>query len=637
MRTPLLDECHFRGHNTYFIQTTTGKCVAFQPRSDRRNTRRVPVGDANVASSRTPEAGNWRRLFRRAWVFVQPDRTITLGILALTLVVAALNAAEPLVLKVIFDRLANGSSLEALAIGIAGLLGLGIAREIFGGVANWLTWRVRLRVHQRLLDSTVGRLHSLPLTYHKEQSVGGIMTRLDRGISGYLGAFQQVAFNIIPSIAYLGLALVFMFQLDWRLSLVVLVFAPMPAIIGGLAAKEQTTRERTLMERWSHIYSRFNEVLSGIVTVKSFAMEDAEKHRFLNDVRETNQVVVRGVGRDTKVGAALNLAAMLARVCAIGLGGYLIVQGQTTVGTLVAFLGFISGLFGPVQGLTGTYQTLRRASVSLEVIFDILDAQDELGDAPDAKALRGVKGDVSFDGVTFGYKPDAPILRGVDLHVPQGEVVAIVGPSGSGKTSLMALLQRLYDPQEGAVRVDGIDIRSVKQRSLRRHIGVVLQDATLFNDTIRNTIAYGRPGASDADVQAVARAAHAHDFIMQLPQGYDTMVGERAGKFSGGEKQRIAIARALLKDPSILILDEATSALDAESEALVQEALAHLVRGRTTFIIAHRLATVVDADRIVVLRDGGICETGTHRELVARDGYYASLVRHQTKGLLAAP
>ncbi|HET6403155.1 MAG TPA: ABC transporter ATP-binding protein [Candidatus Thermoplasmatota archaeon] len=592
---------------------------------------------ASAPRADEPPGAPLKEQLRRAFVFVRPDRNVVMGVLSLTLVVAALNAAEPLVLKYIFDELTAGSAVRALMAGVAMLLVLHVAREGLVAWSNWLTWRIRLRVHHRLLESTVGRLHSLPLTFHREQSVGGLMTRLDRGISGYLGAFTEVAFNILPSLMYLGLALVFMFQLDWRLSLLVLFFAPIPALIGAWAAKEQTDRDRTLMDRWSKIYSRFNEVLSGIVVVKSFAMEDVEKKRFLTDVRSANDVVVKGVGRDSAFGAARSFVSVLARIGAIALGGWLVLQGQTTVGTVVAFLGYVGGVFGPVQGLTGTYQTLRRARVSLDVIFGILDAQDTLGDAPDAVELQRVRGDVTFEDVGFSYKQGQVILRKIDLDVKAGEVVAIVGPSGSGKTTLMALLQRLYDPERGSIKVDGLDLRQVKQKSLRTQVGVVMQDAAMFNDTVRNVIAYGRPSASQQEVEEAAKAACAHEFIMNLPQGYDTLVGERAAKFSGGERQRLAIARALLKDPAILILDEATSALDAESEAMVQEALDRLVRGRTTFIIAHRLSTVVNADRIVVLRDGRVLETGTHRELVQAGGYYASLVRHQTKGLLWEP
>ena len=313
----------------------------------------------------------------------------------------------------------------------------------------------------------------------------------------------------------------------------------------------------------------------------------------------------------------------------------LVVRGELTIGTLVAFLGYVGGLFGPVLGLSGVYKTLRTARVSVEEVYAILDAQDHLGDAPDAREVVGLTGDVEWCGVRFAY-PDGgpPLLDGIDLHVRPGERLAIVGPSGSGKSTLVSLVQRFYDPTEGVVRVDGMDVRRLKQASLRRHIGVVFQDSLLFNESVLANIAYGRPRASRAAIEAAARAANAHDFVRRLPDGYDTLVGERGSRLSVGERQRIAIARTLLKDPAILVLDEPTSALDAETEHLVQEALARVTRGRTTLVIAHRLSTVVDADRIVVLKDGRIVEEGRHAELVAGLGYYASLVEKQTRGLL---
>jgi ATP-binding cassette, subfamily B, bacterial len=285
--------------------------------------------------------------------------------------------------------------------------------------------------------------------------------------------------------------------------------------------------------------------------------------------------------------------------------------------------------------LTTIYQTLQKAEVSLDEIFGILDVQEHLGDAPGARELNGVQGQVSFEGVKFRYDAkERPILDGIDVEVQPGETLAIVGPSGSGKTTMMALLMRFYDPREGVIRLDGQDLRTLKQRSLRRKIGTVLQDPLLFNDTVRNNIAYGRPEASLAQVEQAARAANAHTLICRLPEGYESILGERGNRLSVGERQRVAIARALLKDPPILVLDEATSSLDAESETLVQEALDRLMKGRTTFVIAHRLATVVHADRIIVLKNGRINESGTHDELMRRQGYYASLVEQQTRGLI---
>ncbi len=564
--------------------------------------------------------------------FLRPYRGSVTLLLVLAVALAAVNAAEPLALRSAFDALAVREGKSPLARALLALVALGLGREALAACSNWLTWRTRIGIQYGLTEATVGRLHQLPVSFHKAEGVGALMTRLDRSIQGLVGALADLAFNALPALVYLVLSVAVMLRLEWRLAVLVLVFAPVPALVARLAAPMQTRRERSLLERWVNIYSRFNEVLAGIVTVKSFTMEEAEKRRFLSEVNGANEVVIRGVGVDSGVGAAQNLAQIAARVAALVVGGGLVLAGDMTVGTLVAFLGYVGGLFGPVLGLAGTYKSIRTARVSLEEVYGILDAQDLLGDAPDAVDVVGLRGDLAWEGVRFGFGDGPPVLDGVDLRVRAGERVAIVGPSGSGKSTLVSLLQRFHDPAEGAVRVDGIDVRRLKQLSLRRQVGVVFQDSMLFNETVRANIAYGRPSATRAEIEAAARAANAHDFILRLPQGYETVVGERGCRLSVGERQRISIARTLLKDPAVLILDEPTSALDAESEALVSEALERVAHGRTTLVIAHRLSTVVGADRIVVLERGRIVEQGSHRELVAAGGTYAGLVARQTKG-----
>lgn len=573
--------------------------------------------------------------WRVAARFVGPLRAQFAAVLALTLIAAGAAAAEPLLLKAIFDGLDGGA--PSVAGDLAVLAALALGREAVSAAADWAMWRARLSLQHALLDAAVQKLHGMPLHRQRAEGTGALMTRLDRAIQGFVGGASQLLFQTLPGLFFLVLAAAAMLQLDWRLALIVLVFAPAPALIAALASPEQMARERKLTDRWVAIYGRFNEVLSGLLVVRSFAAEEREKRRFLDGVAEANALVASGVARDAGFGAASNAVVAAARIAALAGGAGFVAGGEMSIGTLAAFLGYAAGLFGPVQGLSGVYQTARRAQVGLEEIVRLLSTPDHIGDAPDARDLSAPQGRVVFENVSFRYAAGGPkLLDGVTLSAAPGETVAIVGPSGAGKSTLMALLMRFYDPDEGRVTLDGHDLRALKQGSLRRCMGAVLQEPLLFNESVRANIAYGRPSATDAEIEAAARAAGAHAFVMALPAGYDTRVGERGGLLSGGERQRLTIARALLKDPRVLILDEATASLDAETEHEVQEALLRLSEGRTTFVIAHRLATVATADRIVVLKAGRIAEQGTHGELIRRGGVYADLVRRQSGGALGA-
>jgi ATP-binding cassette, subfamily B, bacterial len=552
----------------------------------------------------------------------------------LTLVAASLAALEPILLKRIIDGLTEQPSVTVLRDGVLLLGGVWLLKVVIdavGGVSRWMT---QVSIEFDLRSRTMLRVHTLPVSFHQGQQVGALMTKLDRGIGQLVGAVGILAFSTLPSIAFLVTALWIMQGEDWRLALVLGVFAPIPAIIGIIAAREQSERERTLLNGWSAIYSRLNEVLIGIRTVKAFTMEKRELSAFLRGVHGTNLTVRRGIVIDTTVSTVKEAVSLLARAVTIAFGGYLVIRGEISLGTVIAFLGYIGSVFGPVEGLTGIYATLRKASAALEVVQMISDAPEDPADHPHAVELTDVRGEIELRDIRFSYDGAREILCGLNLHIAPGETVAIVAASGAGKTTIASLVQRLYDPQQGSVLVDGRDIREYRQDSLRRHIGVVLQDGLIFRDTVRANLAYGCPDATQEQIETAARAANAHDFIVALPEGYDTDVGERGATLSAGQRQRIAIARTLLKDPRILILDEATSALDAESEAKVQEALAHLMKGRTTIVIAHRLATVTRANRIVVMGEGRVQDQGTHPELMDRGGYYAQLVGHQTAGLI---
>jgi ATP-binding cassette subfamily B protein len=565
---------------------------------------------------------------KRTLPFLESCRFSIVSVVLLTAVISAVEALEPLLLKVLFDSLALDNPWHQFTLAAAGLIGLGVAHQGICAFLNWLTWRARITVQFNLQKSVVDRLFSLPLLYFRKKSVGGLVTQMNRAIDGAMAAFSE-ATKIFPNFIYLAISHVSMYYLDWRLFLLALAFAPLPTILGTWAAIEQQEREIKILAAWTRIFSRFNEALMGISLVKCFSKENAEGQWFKHHVDQTNRIVLKGVKRDTSFGSASGLIVKFGRLATALAGGYYVIRGEVTIGTVVAFIGYTAGLYGPVQALTSTYQVLKKTSVFLGSIFEILDTPDPLADRPDAKRIKAVQGRVRFENVHFGYTDATPVLRNFNLDIAAGETVAFVGPSGAGKTTIISLLQRFFDPCQGAIYVDGIDIRTVRTDSLRTHMACVLQEHVLFNDTVRTNIAYGRPDASMAEIQAAAEAANAHEFITRLPRQYLSAVGEGGALLSLDQRQRLCIARALLRDAPILILDEATSALDMEAEASVQAALATLMQGRTCIVIAHRLHTLVNADRIIVIRDGRIETSGAHAELMRKSDYYAGLVRTQ--------
>jgi ATP-binding cassette subfamily B protein len=578
-------------------------------------------------------------LARRAvLLFARPNARRIALTLAGALAVAVAAASEPLILKRLVDRLAALSAAPDAAadprtlLGGVALFGAVLAFRIIGHAGVTVsTWRVRLGLEYELRSRLAAKLSVLSARTQAEIGTGGLRFAIDASSPQTAGAFTDVAFRLLPTVTYIALAAFGMAQLHGGLTLAVLCLVPIPAVVAALRASRQTRRDEMHHAFWTRLWAWYTEVLHGMTTVRAFAREQAEERAFTRRLRWAFASIQRGIHLDAQVTAAAGLAELTARLAVLSYGGLLVARGSLSVGALLAFLGYVGGVFGPVQILVDLYPTLRKASVSLEAVFSVLDAEEEARDLPGA-ASPELRGRVELTHVSFGYTGDRRVLEDVSVTVHPGETVALVGPSGGGKSTILRLLQRQHNPSEGRVLLDGRDLRELEIATVRRQFGVVPQDVVLFNDTIAANIAYGRPSATPAEIEAAARAANVHDFVQQLPGGYGYTVGEGGRGLSGGQRQRVAIARAFLVDPAVLLLDEATAALDTESERAVQEALRALRHGRTTFIVAHRLNTVRDADRILVVRDGRIVGDGTHDALLGSCATYRSLVRHQLDG-----
>lgn len=576
------------------------------------------------------EPSRWREL-RRSLVYLRPH-SVTIGtVVFITLACSGITATEPLVHKAIFDRLAslNGSpSMAALAWLLLGLLVLVVMRQVGEAASSLLAWKARLSINRELLNQATARLHELPLAYHQSRGIGETMTRVDRGITAFMEALASIAFQVLPAVAYLTLSLVFMLRLSPALALVAILFVVPPLVFGRGAMRRLVELERAILDRWCRIYDRFQQVLAGMKTVKSFAREHEEQALFVSSVADTQREVLRSVRMQAKLGVGRGLCIQLGRVMVLGVGSFLAYRGDIGLGTLVAFLGYLGGLYAAVQSLLGLYESIRRAELGLATFFSILDAKNEVPDEKRAIVPGSLAGEIGFHEVSFRYPggTSRAALDRVSCVIRAGEFVAVVGRSGAGKSTFADLILRFYDPVQGSITIDGIDIRRLSQRAFRKYVGVVSQEPFLFDDTIEANLKYGNPSATAAEVERAARAANAHDFIQALPEGYRTPIGRGGVALSGGERQRLAIARMILKDPRIVILDEPTSALDVEAEAAVHDAILRLAKGRTTILIAHRLNTTLQADRVLLFEEGRLVQEGRPSALVAIDGPYRNML-----------
>ena len=489
------------------------------------------------------------------------------------------------------------------------------------------------RVMTDIRDKVYDHLHTLSLGFFMRHNTGEIVSRVTNDVDAVGGAVTDIFRNALREpftiVGLVGL----LFVLHWKLALVSLVIFPMTVIPIVKFGKKIRRRSTRVLERRAELATLLQEGITGVRIVQAFGMEKYEQKRFQAKNLELFQAVMRIARVDSLSIPVMEILEAVGIVVAVWLGGYLVVHGDLTPGAFMGFLGALASLYVPIKRLSAVNNNIQRGMGGARRVFEILDQQPEVAERPGARVLPPVRERVRFEHVGFDYEPGRHILRDVHFEAKIGEVVAIVGASGAGKSTLVNLLPRFFDATEGRILFDGVDLREVTLHSLRAQIGMVTQETILFDDTFANNIAYGQPrGQGDAEIREAARLANADEFILALPDGYATRIGEKGVRLSGGQRQRIAIARAILKNPPILILDEATSALDAESEALVQEALERLMRNRTTFVIAHRLSTVIQADRIVVLEGGHLVEAGTHPELMAARGTYFRLYQNQFEG-----
>jgi ATP-binding cassette, subfamily B, putative efflux pump len=577
--------------------------------------------------------GMFMESIRRYMQFVRPYKWYIIATMIIGIIKFAIPLLIPLLLKYVVDEIIGNATMSMAAKTTRLWWALVIMLVIFVLIrpiveyyrqyfAQWTASKVLYDIRNRLFT----HMQKLSFTYYSNHRTGEIISRVINDVEQTKDFIITGLMNLWLDMTTIIIALVIMMKMDIKLTLLSISTLPLYAFSVKYFFGRLRQRTRMRSQALAELQAYLHERVQGMSVIKSFAIEEAEQKQFSAQNSHFLTKALMHTSWNAKSFSVVNTVTDIAPIIVIIYAGYQVLLGHITVGTMVAFVGYIDRLYSPLRRLVNSSTTLTQSFASMDRMFEFFDEPYDIADAPNAVDCREVKGDIVFDHVTFAYhKNEPPVLRDISFSVKAGETIALVGMSGGGKSTLVSLIPRFYDVTAGRILLDGVDIRHFRVRSLRDKIGIVFQDSFLFSDSVKENILLAKPEATDEEVIAAAKAANAHDFIMNLPDGYDTKVGERGVKLSGGQKQRIAIARVFLKNPPLLIFDEATSALDLESEHYIQEAMERLAKNRTTFIVAHRLSTITHADRIFLIENGKIVESGTHEELMAKQGSYYHL------------
>jgi len=579
----------------------------------------------------TEKSQDTRGTLLRLWSYLQRQRWVLMGTVLLVMVASVADLLGPYLLGLAIDRHISKGDLS----GLARLAWLMILTYIVAAAGTWLQsyWMagVAQRVVRDLRQDLFARLQTLPLRFFDQHPHGDLMSRLTNDMENISNILATSFSQLISSLLGLVGVVIVMFVLNVPLAIVSLVVMPLTYVLTRAIARRTRQGFRETQQTLGTLNGMIEETITGQRVVKAFVREEAAIEQFSGVNRRLQRVATRARILAGFMGPLMNMVNNLGLAVVACSGGWLAVQGMATVGEIAAFVNYAGRLGRPLNQIAQLFNMVQSALAGAERVFELMDESPEL-DAPDARPLEHVRGEVSLDRVNFCYEAGVPVLKDVSLHAEPGQMVALVGPTGAGKTTIANLLTRFYDVDRGAIYIDGQDVRALKKDDLRRKLGLVLQDNFLFADTVMENIRYGRLDATDDQVMAAAKLANADLFIRRLPHGYQTVLTERGANLSQGQRQLLAIARAVLADPDILILDEATSNVDTRTEKHLQEALLRLMQGRTSFVIAHRLSTIRDADQVLVINNGEIIERGTHASLLEQKGFYHRLYASQFKG-----